>query len=140
LNREGAKDAKEIRRNEKRNKSSSYFLSPPLFAPFAPSRFNFPRSFLMDVYEVFRQEREGEPMRHAGNVLAPDRELATHYAREFYSRRQESIRLWVVPRAAIEQVDDPDLLQPPLDRSFKKPAGYVIKDKLDAARVRGGVP
>jgi hypothetical protein len=32
------------------------------------------------------------------------------------------------------------LLQPPLDRSFKKPAGYVIKDKLDAARVRGGLP
>jgi ring-1,2-phenylacetyl-CoA epoxidase subunit PaaB len=94
----------------------------------------------MDVYEVFRQEREGEPMRHAGNVLAPDRELAMHYAREFYSRRQESIRLWVVPRAAIEQVDDLDLLQPPLDRSFKKPAGYVIKDKLDAARVRGGLP
>ncbi len=91
----------------------------------------------MEVYEVFRQEREGEPMRHAGNVVAPDRELATHYAREFYSRRQESIRLWVVPRAAIEQVDDPDLLRPPLDRSFKKPAGYVIKDKLDAARTRG---
>src|SRR5689334_10760216 len=89
----------------------------------------------MDVYEVFRQEREGEPMRHAGNVLAPDAELAAHYAREFYSRRQESIRLWVVPRAAIQTVDDPDLLQPPLDRSFKKPAGYVIKDKLDAARV-----
>jgi ring-1,2-phenylacetyl-CoA epoxidase subunit PaaB len=90
----------------------------------------------MEVYEVFRQEREGEPMRHAGNVLAPDAELAAHYAREFYSRRQESIRLWVVPRAAIQIVDNPDLLQPPLDRSFKKPAGYIIKDKLDAARER----
>ncbi len=91
----------------------------------------------MDVYEVFQQEREGEPMRHAGNVRAPDAELALHYAREFYSRRQESIRLWVVPRAAIQEIDNPDLLQPPLDRSFKKPAGYVIKDKLDAARARG---
>ncbi len=93
----------------------------------------------MDVYEVFRQEREGEPMRHAGNVLAPDRELATHYAREFYSRRQESIRLWVVPRAAIQQIDDLDLLQPPLDRSFKKPAGYAFKEKLEAARARVGL-
>jgi ring-1,2-phenylacetyl-CoA epoxidase subunit PaaB len=93
----------------------------------------------LEVYEVFRQEREGEPMRHAGNVLAPDAELAAHYAREFYSRRQESIRLWVVPRAAIQIVDNPDLLQPPLDRSFKKPAGYVIKDKLDAARERAAL-
>jgi phenylacetate-CoA oxygenase PaaH subunit len=107
---------------------------------FAPPRFDTLRSLVMEVYEVFRQEREGEPMRHAGNVLAPDRELATHYAREFYSRRQESIRLWVVPRAAIQTVSNPDLLQPPLDRNFKKPAGYVIKDKLDAARVRGGLP
>jgi ring-1,2-phenylacetyl-CoA epoxidase subunit PaaB len=123
-----------------RRKENFRFLFS-VFSVFSASlRFNSFRSFLMDVYEVFRQEREGEPMRHAGNVLAPDRELAMHYAREFYSRRQESIRLWVVPRAAIEQVDDRDLLQPPLDRSFKKPAGYVIKDKLDAARVRGGLP
>lgn len=91
----------------------------------------------MDVYEVFQQEREGEPMRHAGNVRAPDADLALHYAREFYGRRQESLRLWVVPRAAIRTVDDPDLLQPPLDRSFKKPAGYLIKEKLAAARKRG---
>ena len=51
-----------------------------------------------DVWEVFRQEKDGDPMRHAGNVRAPDRELAMHYAREFYSRRNESVRLWVVPR------------------------------------------
>ena len=31
-------------------------------------------------------------------------------------------------------LDDPDLLQPPLDRSFKKPGGYVMRDKLAAAR------
>ena len=93
-----------------------------------------------EVYEVFRQERDGEPMRHAGNLRAPDAELATHYAREFYGRRQESVRLWVVPRAAIREVDDPDLLQPPFDRSFKKPAGYSteIKRKLAEARARAG--
>src|SRR5262245_47446187 len=33
-----------------------------------------------DVFEVFRQEKDGDPMRHAGNVVAPDIELATHYA------------------------------------------------------------
>jgi ring-1,2-phenylacetyl-CoA epoxidase subunit PaaB len=89
-----------------------------------------------DIFEVFRQEKDGDPMRHAGNVTAPDIDLATHYAREFYSRRQESVRLWVVPRAEITDLSDPDLLQPPLDRSFKKPGGYVMRDKLDVAKKR----
>jgi phenylacetate-CoA oxygenase PaaH subunit len=77
-------------------------------------------------------------MRHGGNVMAPDPELALHYAREMYSRRGESTRLWVVRRADIQVLDDPDLLQPPLDRSFKKPGGYVMRDKLAAARDRAG--
>lgn len=88
------------------------------------------------VWEVFRQEKDGDPMRHAGNVRAPDRELAMHYAREFYSRRQESVRLWVVPRTEISDLSDPDLLQPPFDRSFKKPGGYVMRDKLEVAKRR----
>jgi ring-1,2-phenylacetyl-CoA epoxidase subunit PaaB len=88
------------------------------------------------VYEVFRQEKDGDAFRHAGNLLAPDDELAMHYAREFYSRRGESHRLWVVRRDAIRDLDDPDLLQPPLDRSFKKPGGYVMRDKLEQARKR----
>ena len=89
-----------------------------------------------DVFEVFRQEKEGDAMRHAGNVVAPDIELATHYAREFYSRRQESVRLWIVPRAEITDLTDLDLLQPPFDRTFKKPGGYVMRDKLEEAKAR----
>jgi ring-1,2-phenylacetyl-CoA epoxidase subunit PaaB len=92
----------------------------------------------LEPYEVFRQEKEGDPMRHGGSVLAPDPTLAVHYARELYGRRQESVRLWVVRRADIVELDDPDLLQPPLDRSFKKPGGYVMRAKLEAARDRAG--
>ena len=92
------------------------------------------------MFEVFRQEKDGDPMTHAGNLLAPDAELALHYARELAGRRQESIRLWVVPRDEIGIVDDPDLLKPPLDRSFKKPGGYVMRDKLRAARGRAAAP
>ena len=92
----------------------------------------------LEPYEVFRQEKEGDAMRHGGSVLAPDATLATHYARELYGRRQESVRLWVVRRADIVELGDPDLLQPPLDRSFKKPGGYVMRDKLEAARDRAG--
>ena len=55
-----------------------------------------------------------------------------------YSRRQESVHLWVVRRSDIHDLADPDLLQPPLDRSFKKPGGYVMRDKLAAARELSG--
>ena len=92
----------------------------------------------LEPWEVFRQEKEGGPMVHGGSVLAPDAELAVHYARELYGRRQESVRLWVVRRADVHDLSDPDLLQPPLDRSFKKPSGYVMRDKLAAARARSG--
>jgi ring-1,2-phenylacetyl-CoA epoxidase subunit PaaB len=88
------------------------------------------------VWEVFQQAAEGDAMVHGGSVRAPDEELALHYAREFYGRRQESVRLWVVARDAITELDDPDLLQPPFDRAHKRPGGYIIKHKLEAARQR----
>ena len=92
----------------------------------------------LEAYEVFQQAKDGDPMRHGGNVMAPDPELALHYAREMFGRRNESSRLWVVRRADINVLEDPDLLDPPLDRSFKKPGGYVMRDKLAAARERAG--
>src|SRR5437870_11138924 len=92
----------------------------------------------LEPWEVFRQEKEGDPMRHGGSVMAPDAQLAVHYAREMYGRRQESVHLWVVRRADIHDLADPDLLQPPLDRSFKKPGGYVVREKLAAAREASG--
>jgi ring-1,2-phenylacetyl-CoA epoxidase subunit PaaB len=92
----------------------------------------------LEPWEVFRQEKEGDPMRHGGSVMAPDAVLAVHYARELYARRQESVRLWIVRRADIHDLADPDLLQPPLDRSFKKPGGYVMRDKLAKAREQSG--
>jgi ring-1,2-phenylacetyl-CoA epoxidase subunit PaaB len=92
----------------------------------------------LEAWEVFRQEKEGDAMRHGGSVMAPDAVLAVHYAREMYGRRQESVRLWVVRRADVHDLSDQDLLQPPLDRSFKKPGGYVMRDKLAAARSAAG--
>jgi ring-1,2-phenylacetyl-CoA epoxidase subunit PaaB len=92
----------------------------------------------LEPWEVFRREKDGDPMRHGGSVMAPDATLAIHYARELFGRRQESVGLWVVRRADIHDMADPDLLQPPLDRSFKKPGGYVMRDKLAAARAQSG--
>ncbi len=93
---------------------------------------------VLEPWEVFRQEKDGDPMKHGGSVMAPDSVLALHYAREMYSRRQESVHLWVVRRSDIHDLADLDLLQPPLDRSFKKPGGYVMRAKLAAARAQSG--
>jgi phenylacetate-CoA oxygenase PaaH subunit len=92
----------------------------------------------LEPYEVFRQEKDGDPMRHGGNVMAPDADLAMHYARELFGRRNESARLWIVRRADVQVLEDQDLLNPPLDRSFKKPGGYAMREKLAVARERAG--
>lgn len=97
-----------------------------------------PSGPILEAWEVFQRDKDGDPMHHGGSVMAPDAELAVHYAREMFARRQESVRLWVVRRSDIVDLDDPDLLQPPLDRSYKKPGGYVMRDKLAAAREAAG--
>ena len=58
------------------------------------------------IYEIFQQPRKETPPHHGGNLLAPDHELAIHYAREFYGRRQESLMLWIIPRTALWEIAD----------------------------------
>ena len=58
------------------------------------------------IYEVFRQERQGQPFQHAGSFEAPDEAFALTYAREFYGRRGESEALWVVPREEVTEIDE----------------------------------
>ena len=89
----------------------------------------------MTVWEVFRQERAGQPFQHAGSVAAPDRAFADVYAREQYGRRGESVALWVVPRDAIHQVDE---FVDELERNYHRVDGYSLKAKLKEARERAG--
>ncbi|HWG84225.1 MAG TPA: hypothetical protein VNT60_01985 [Deinococcales bacterium] len=97
-----------------------------------------PRASLK-VYEVFRQEADGAPMVHAGQIEAPGDDLAPDYAREGYARRGESVRLWVIPRDAIIEVTDADLLNPPLDRSYRSGKAYrVAVEKRRAIREKLG--
>ncbi len=87
------------------------------------------------IYEVFRRERQGQPFQHAGSVTAPDRTFAEIYAREQYSRRQESVALWLVPRDAVLEVDEfPD----EFDLKYRRVDGYSIKARLKEARERAG--
>jgi ring-1,2-phenylacetyl-CoA epoxidase subunit PaaB len=87
-----------------------------------------------EVWEVFRREREGAPMVHAGNVSAASADLALIFAREVYGRRGESSVLWVAPREAFVALEDADLLHPGLDRSYRLVDGYRMRDKLQAVQ------
>ena len=87
------------------------------------------------IYEVFRQERRGQPFAHAGSVAAPDMTFAEIYAREQYGRRQESVALWLVPRAEIREIAEfPD----EFDLKYRRVDGYSIKTRLKEARERAG--
>ena len=89
----------------------------------------------MTVFEVFRQERRGQPFQHAGAVAAPDAAFAEAWAREQFGRRGESEALWLVPRDAIHAVRDfPD----EFDLKYRRVDGYSIKTRLREARERAG--
>ena len=87
------------------------------------------------IFEVFRQERDGQPLQHGGSLEAPDREFAEAYAIELYGRRGESVALWVVPRDAIVEIDHPYVADV-FDRDYRRVDGYSLKVKLGEARER----
>jgi ring-1,2-phenylacetyl-CoA epoxidase subunit PaaB len=87
------------------------------------------------VFEVFRQERKGQPFQHAGTVTAPDEAFAEIYAREQFARRQESVALWLVPRDAIDEISEfPD----EFEMKYRRVDGYSIKARLREAREKAG--
>jgi ring-1,2-phenylacetyl-CoA epoxidase subunit PaaB len=88
------------------------------------------------VYEVFRREKEGAPMVHAGSVSATSADLALIYAKEIYGRRGESSVLWIAPRAAFQVLDDGDILHPVLGRAYRLVEGYRMREKLHALKMR----
>ena len=89
------------------------------------------------IWEVFRQEREGQPFQHGGSIEAPNREFAEAYAIELYGRRAESVALWIVPRDEVCEVHEPYVADV-FDRDYRRVDGYSLKVKLKEARERAG--
>ena len=85
------------------------------------------------IFEVFRQDRRGQPFEHAGSIVAPDAEFAEAWAREQYGRRGESVALWLVPRGAIHPVEG---WADEFDLKYRRVDGYSIKARLKEARER----
>ena len=53
------------------------------------------------LYEVFVRARGGLDHKHVGSLHASDARMAIDHARDFYTRRQEGVSIWVVPSNAI---------------------------------------
>lgn len=59
------------------------------------------------VYEVFARKSRGEPLRHIGNLNAPDDELARVYAFNTYDE-EKWFDMWVAPRSSLVEVFNVD--------------------------------
>ncbi|RMG49004.1 MAG: 1,2-phenylacetyl-CoA epoxidase subunit B [Acidobacteria bacterium] len=81
------------------------------------------------LFEVFVQERTGEPHQHAGSVRAPDPEMALQNARDVYARRGPVASLWVVPSGAIAATSPSDagpFFDPAEDKVYRHPQFYRV--------------
>jgi 1,2-phenylacetyl-CoA epoxidase PaaB subunit len=55
------------------------------------------------VFEVFARKTRGEPLRHIGNLNAPDADLARVYAYDTYDE-EKWFDMWVVERSDFLEV------------------------------------
>jgi ring-1,2-phenylacetyl-CoA epoxidase subunit PaaB len=87
----------------------------------------------MPIWEVFIRPRSGLPHRHCGSVHAPDATIAVQAARDVYTRRGESVSIWVVPSAEIIASDPNDkdqLFEPTSTKVYRHPTFYDIPDEV----------
>lgn len=89
-----------------------------------------------EPYEVFVQERRGQPHEHVGAVHAPDPEMALVLAKEQFGRRGRVVQIWVAPQRCIAEtpIEDQDVFQPTTDKSYREAYGYRTSELLRAIR------
>lgn len=85
------------------------------------------------LWEVFIRNRSGLPHRHCGSVHATDAALALQAARDVYTRRGESVSLWVVPSTAIVASDPSDrdeMFEPTATKIYRHPTFYEVPEEV----------
>lgn len=81
------------------------------------------------LWEVFVQEKTGQPHEHAGSLHAPDQEIALQNARDVYARRGEAVSIWVVLSKCIYATtpdDNPSFFEPTADKIYRHPQFYKV--------------
>ncbi|MFO0201593.1 MAG: 1,2-phenylacetyl-CoA epoxidase subunit PaaB [Sphingomonas sp.] len=87
----------------------------------------------LPLWEVFMRARNGLSHRHVGSLHAADARMAIEGARDVYTRRLESVSLWVVPSVAITASDPGEsasLFEPAQDKVYRHPTFYVVPDNI----------
>jgi ring-1,2-phenylacetyl-CoA epoxidase subunit PaaB len=87
----------------------------------------------MPLWEVFARPRTGLAHRHVGSLHATDAEMALQNARDVYTRRGETLSLWVVPSSAIVASDPQDkaaLFEPTASKIYRHPTFYEVPDDV----------
>ncbi len=85
------------------------------------------------VYEVFLQEKRGEPHVHVGAVHASDPGMALILAKEQFARRGRCVSLWVVPATAIYATraeEAEDLFAAALGKDYREPRGFRVTERV----------
>jgi ring-1,2-phenylacetyl-CoA epoxidase subunit PaaB len=90
------------------------------------------------TWEVFHQEKKGKQPIHAGIVHASSPELALVYAKEQYARRGKTTNLWVVKSSDVYSFspEDEDVFATTPEKTFRDPASYKVRDKIEAYQKR----
>lgn len=85
------------------------------------------------LFEVFIRSKQGLDHKHAGSLHAADAKMASHMARDVYTRRQEGVSIWVVPSTAITASDPDDkasMFDPMADKIYRHPTFYELPDEV----------
>jgi len=88
---------------------------------------NQKKSSQWKVWEVFVQSKTGASYTHCGSVHAPDKEMASQYARDLYTRRSEGRSIWVLPAEEIVATQPQEasyLFDPADDKIYRHPQFY----------------
>ncbi|MFF2654629.1 1,2-phenylacetyl-CoA epoxidase subunit PaaB [Streptomyces sp. NPDC058045] len=83
-------------------------------------------------WEVFIRPRRGLSHQHVGSVQGADADMALANARDLYTRRGDSVSIWVVSsedvRASSPDEKDP-LFSNAADKPYRYPDHYVVLNK-----------
>jgi ring-1,2-phenylacetyl-CoA epoxidase subunit PaaB len=82
-----------------------------------------------DIWEVFIQQKTGQPHKHAGSVHATDKEMALQNARDTYTRRKEGTSIWVVLTeniSASNPSENESFFDPANDKIYRQASHYVV--------------
>lgn len=82
-----------------------------------------------ELWEVFVQEKTGDPHAHAGSLRAPDAEMALQNARDVYARRGEAVSIWVVKTTEISATvpeDNVSFFEGPKAKAYRHSHFYKL--------------